>query len=223
MQSVTMLAVTLIISNVKPISCCWIAIIYFTHKLCDKNRESANLLIRLFFRPSNIAEAATSIFKKLGYQWLESNPQFVTKEFLIVLRSRNDPYKQWGNFHVFTQCQHAPLQNAPLDLDSKAILLLFCLSHSVRDSMSHFSTIPGITSPLNTYIRLIERIFYPLALPVLSFNVILSRSQSVTPDLDPLRNPATIQTPKISFHLKVQNPEKYSKSGKTLLYLANIF
>lgn len=34
----------------------------FTHRLCDKKRDSANLLIRLFFRPSSIADAATSIF-----------------------------------------------------------------------------------------------------------------------------------------------------------------
>lgn len=34
----------------------------FTHRLCDKKRESANLLIRLFFRPSSIADAAISIF-----------------------------------------------------------------------------------------------------------------------------------------------------------------
>lgn len=37
---------------------------YFTHRLCDKNRDSANLLIRLFFRPSNIADAAISIFNR---------------------------------------------------------------------------------------------------------------------------------------------------------------
>lgn len=35
----------------------------FTHRLCDKNRDSASLPIRLFFRPSNIADAATSIFE----------------------------------------------------------------------------------------------------------------------------------------------------------------
>lgn len=35
----------------------------FTHRLCDKNRDSASLLIRLFFRPSNIADAAISIFE----------------------------------------------------------------------------------------------------------------------------------------------------------------
>jgi len=34
----------------------------FTHRLCDKKRDSANLLIRLFFRPSSIADAAISIF-----------------------------------------------------------------------------------------------------------------------------------------------------------------
>ncbi|KAG7201524.1 hypothetical protein KM043_004276 [Ampulex compressa] len=33
----------------------------FTHRLWDKNRESASLPIRLFFRPSSMAEAAISI------------------------------------------------------------------------------------------------------------------------------------------------------------------
>lgn len=35
----------------------------FTHRLCDKKRDSASLPIRLFFRPSNIADAAISIFE----------------------------------------------------------------------------------------------------------------------------------------------------------------
>lgn len=36
-----------------------------THRLCDKKRDSANFPIRLFFRPSNIADAAISIFYRV--------------------------------------------------------------------------------------------------------------------------------------------------------------
>lgn len=42
-------------------------------RLCDKNRDSANLLIRLFFRPSNIAEAAISIFDRFANRTTEES------------------------------------------------------------------------------------------------------------------------------------------------------
>lgn len=36
-----------------------------THRLCDKKRDSASFPIRLFFRPSSIADAAISIFYRV--------------------------------------------------------------------------------------------------------------------------------------------------------------
>lgn len=57
---------------------------YFTHRLCDKNRDSANLPIRLFFRPSN-ADAAISIFNR----YLRRTRRGIQSYFDVALRSAN--------------------------------------------------------------------------------------------------------------------------------------